>query len=80
MNKMVNDSKKQDLRFWEKWKESGAVSNLEEIFYIYRTPAPKPSLGPMVYLHQSLNGSECIYCGTPIKEWITLEKCYSRIN
>lgn len=41
--------------------------------------AVRPPLGEIIRLHQAYEGTDvCLYCGKPVKEWGSMEKCPAR--
>lgn len=41
--------------------------------------AVRPPLGEIIRLHQAYEGTVvCLYCGKPVKEWKSMEKCPAR--
>jgi hypothetical protein len=41
--------------------------------------AVRPPLGEIIRLHQAYEGTDvCLYCGKPVKEWKSMEKCPAR--
>jgi len=44
-------------------------------------PVPRPPLGELVLLHQIYEGeTACLYCGKPVSEWGSLQKCPARYD
>jgi len=56
------------------------VNGVRIIMYIEdENFAVRPPLGEMIRLHQVYEGNDvCIYCGKPVDEWETMEKCPAR--
>lgn len=52
---------------------------MEDLDNIGHRKRDKPPLGEIIRLHQAYEGENvCLYCGKPVEEWGSMEKCKAR--